>query len=149
MSSQRLMRCTSVPAIIAVALGIGLLSATVSEAGIVLPEQFNFDASDLEQSASAGQAGTASPSASDLPTNEDEDPKQSVLLKVVLPSGSSSTSNSPTSTSRVAGSGGMLCVVNNTITVADDSSCGRLSEDHGLSLPDPPGIDLLRPPRHV
>jgi hypothetical protein len=41
----------------------------------------------------------------------------------------------------------MICLLSSAITLADDTSLSRLPEDHGLSLPDPPGTDLLRPPR--
>lgn len=141
---QGLLRPTTVAA---TAIVLGLFAASVAHAGIVAPSQIGFSAEDLEQSLKPGGAGTASSSGRDSqssPTNQQHDPVG--LFRSSLPTSNSSSSSSSSSVG-VGGSGSGVYVSNTTIILQDDPPLGRLSEDRGLSLPDPPGTDLFRPPR--
>ena len=126
--------------------------ARTAHAGIQLPQQVGFDAKDLEQSLD-DEAGAGSSSSSQRnsdswpPTNNDDQPNPLGLLNSPLPTSNSSSSSSSSSAGGATGSGVVLCLFNGTIALTDDACLGRLAEDHGLSLPDPPGTDLLRPPR--
>lgn len=134
-----------------VALSFALLAGDTAQAGIVLPQEVGFDAADLDQSFSATQSGGASSSSSSQrPIGEDTpSPPGHEDLHTALPASPSSSSSS-TSTSG-AGSSPTLVVftLSRTVLVPDDACLGRLAEECGLSLPMPPGTDLLRPPRSV
>ena len=127
--------------------------APVSNAGILLPQEVGFDANDLERALSEdGTAGAATSSRgresqSWPPRENDKEQNPLGLLNSPLPMGNSSPSSSSSSAGGAVGSGIVLCLFNSTIAIADDAPLGRLAEDHGLSLPDPPGTNLLRPPR--
>lgn len=152
MCEYRLLRCTSMSAI-AVAIVALLSIVTTCDAGIVLPQQIGFEEKDLENAlddAKTGRASSTSSNSQEWPTKDrGNNQNPSELLKSPIPLGNSSSSSSSSSVGGAAGSGVVLCLFSNTITIADDSSLGRLPEDHGLSLPDPPGTDLLRPPRYT
>jgi hypothetical protein len=141
----------STAALTAFALVVPLLSGSACHAGILLPQPVDFDVNDLERqfngddgSAGAVPANSHSPT---LPNKENgEKPER---LKATLPTGNSSSSSSSSTSSAggAPGSGIVLCLFNSTIAIADGAPLGRLAEDRGLTLPDPPGTDLLRPPR--
>ena len=132
-----------------------VLLATVREckAGIVSPAPISFDAKDLERELSASNAhcGSSAPrNSQQAPLRDDgQDPNQPDHLKPGIPLNQNSSSSSSSSAGGPAGSVAALGVLSGTIAIADDSLLGRLAEDHGLSLPDPPGTDLLRPPRNA
>jgi hypothetical protein len=156
LSVCRARRRQLLPAIISFAALVVLSShARDAQAGILLPEQIDFTADDLEQSMSARAtegAGSSSSRHRDSqplsPMNDSEHQEQLGLEHANLPSGTSSggssSSSSPAGGSMSAGAIGWSAT---TIAIQDDSPIGRLAEDYGLSLPDPPGTDLLRPPR--
>lgn len=134
---------------------LGTVCASTTFAGILLPDQISFEADDIEQyladnnsqgstSSSSSPARHRSPAWPDENSNEPSSPLE---LANSLPTGTSSGTTSSPSPSGAVGSGAVLCVLNSTINLQDDSPFGTLAEDHGLSLPDPPGTDLLRPPR--
>ena len=135
---------------VTVAMFIAVFSATAARGGILLPEQVGFSAADidrsLESSSTAGSTSTGEHSSQNLPaTDRDEKSNPLGLLKSTLPTSNSSSSSS--SSAGGIGSGSVVCLLNATIALQDDASLGQLAEDHGLSLPEPPGTDLLRPPR--
>jgi hypothetical protein len=130
--------------------------ASTASAGILLPQQVTFDEKDLAQDLAAGlaprssSAGTSAPARRHSPVWPEEnsnEPNSPLELASSLPTGTSSSTTSSPSPGGAVGSGVVLCVLNNTLTLQDDSPLGTLAEDHGFSLPDPPGTDLLRPPR--
>jgi hypothetical protein len=143
------LRVATVPVIAGAALMLLLLGTSASHAGILTPQQIGFDAEDLERSLSGEQSGSSSVpyNAPTGPAGKDQDqrPSPMELLKDSLPGGQSSSSSS--SSTGGAGGTGSVFALSNTIILVDDSFLRRLPEDHGLSLPDPPGTDLLRPPR--
>ena len=128
--------------------------ASQSVAGILVPQQVSFDASDLERALAQGPSNSSAGSSSvpsrrpshEWPADENQRPTSPLELANSLPTsgGSSSTSTSP---SGAVGSGVVVCVLNGTLALRDDSPLGKLAEDHGFSLPDPPGTELLRPPQ--
>jgi hypothetical protein len=138
-----------------------LLSSSAKHcwAGILVPPQVSFDANDLEraieqgaseQGASRSSDGTSSSSrrvSHDWPADESDQPTSPLELANSLPTGTTSSSTTSSSPGGAIGSGAVQCVLNSTLTLQDDSPLGTLAEDHGFSLPDPPGTDLLRPPR--
>jgi hypothetical protein len=132
-----------------------LVGANSCHAGILLPDEVGFDADDLERALKAlDQGGTSSSSGQNSPQSwPPEDDNQSRdpigLLKSSLPMGGGSSSTSTSLSGGAIGSGVVLCLLNGTITHRDDTQLGRLPEDHGLSLPAPPGTYLLRPPRNA
>ena len=133
--------------------------ATECHAGILLPQQVSFGESDLEKAVSSTdsnrgqQAAGASSSSSnrhrspDWPASDSDQPSSPLELAKSLPTGGSTSSTSTSSTGGAIGSGVVFCVLNGTIALQDESPLGQLSEDHGFSLPAPPGTDLLRPPQ--
>lgn len=143
------------PAIVVFAVAaVWLGCAENAGAGIIAPQQMDFNADDLAQSlqdgAGAGASSTSSspnrPNSQRLPlvyNDEQIDPLS--WLDSHLPSGG--TTSSSTSTSAGGAVSTFVCALGSTIALGDDSPLGQLAEDHGLSLPDPPGTDLLRPPR--
>jgi hypothetical protein len=143
------------PAVVALAASaVWLGCAGNAGAGIIAPQQIDFNADDLAQSATDGSGAGASTSYSStnggnpqrLPwqdNGEQLDPLS--LLDSHLPAGSTSSSSSTSSVSGVVVS--VVCSLNSTITLRDDSPLGRLAEERDFFLPDPPGTDLLRPPR--
>jgi len=145
-----------------------LAAASTCDAGILLPEQVTFNEQDLAASlATHGAASASSPdtrhptpdtSSSATPIrriqrdwwneNERDENRPFELANYHnSPTGSSSSSTSTSSVGGAPGSGGVVCLLSGTLNLRDDSPLGTLAEDHGLSLPDPPGIDLLRPPQ--
>lgn len=151
MCARRSMRCTSLLALAVAALAVLLTDASFARAGILAPQQVNFGLSDLDRAlADRGAAGSSSSSADSRETPfpfGDRDSHDSDLPKLGMPVGHSTSTSTSSSTGVGAGSGIVLCLFSSTITITDDATLGRLPEDHGLSLPDPPGTDLLRPPR--
>ena len=138
------------PAVIAVAVAV-LSSYGTAYAGIIVPQPISFDAQDLERSLSSG-TGAGVPSTSShaplCPASPGHQPSDPLgLLKSTLPAENSSSSSSSTATGSSVGAGVAVCCCQAFVVVADDPSLGQLPEDHGLSLPDPPGTSLLRPPR--
>jgi len=131
------------------------------QAGILMPEQVTFDENDLAASLatrdSASSTASTSTSSASAPVRRiqrdwwsEEDRGGNVpfeLSKSKLPTG---TTSSSTSSSPVAGatSSTVVCLLSAPLNLQDDAPLGQLAEDHGLSLPDPPGTDLLRPPRY-
>jgi hypothetical protein len=153
------MRSIPLPLLTLAALCL-LVSACATDcyAGILVPQQVSFDANDLEQALDAGASTAATTSAGatsssrrashDWPADNSDQPTNPLELANSLPTGtSSSTTTSSSSAGGAIGSGLVSCVLNGTLTLRDDSPLGQLAEDHGFSLPDPPGTDLLRPPR--
>jgi hypothetical protein len=136
-----------------------MFSAASCHAGILMPAQVTFDADDLEKaidSASTAGASSASQSAQTGPrriardwwSDEHRDQNSPLeLAKSNLPTGSTSSSTSSSPAGGAPGSGGVVCMLSASLDLRDDSPLGQLAEDHGFSLPDPPGTDLLRPPR--
>jgi hypothetical protein len=150
------MRRVIVPVLALAAICVLLsVRATPCHAGILLPQQVSFGESDLVESldsASRSHSGTSSvPSrhrSHEWPAQDGNEPSTPLELASSLPTGntgSSSTSNS--STGGAIGSGVVFCVLNGTLSLRDDSPLGHLAEDHGFSLPEAPGTDLLRPPQ--
>jgi hypothetical protein len=141
----------------AATLAVLLGSASITQAAILLPDQIGFNTSDLEQSLndenSSSGAGSPSNQSPSSPSNDESEQQELLgLLYANLPSGGTSSGGSSTTSSSSGGSLGAGAVgwsLNSTIAMRDDSPLGRLAEDHGLRLPDPPGTDLLRPPRGV
>jgi len=152
MNACRLSRCSPMPAIAAAAMVMLLIGVNTSTAGIVAPPQIGFEAKDLERSLGDSQSGSSSAprDSRQFPNDSEQDHQQGPLglLKGTLPaSQSSSSSSSSSSTSGPSGSGAALAFVSGAVAVTDDLSLGRLAEELGLFLPDPPGAKLLRPPR--
>jgi hypothetical protein len=154
------MRRVVVPVLALAAVCVLLsLHATPCRAGILLPQQVSFGECDLEKAVNSaaathgGLASGASTSSSnrhrspDWPASDGDQPSSPLELAKSLPTGSSTSSTSTSSTGGAIGSGVVFCVLNGTLTLHDDSPLGLLAEDHGFSLPEPPGTDLLRPPR--
>jgi hypothetical protein len=152
MDNRKTIRLGFSPTLMVVlSLALIVLGATVSQAGIQLPQQINFNAEDLEESLRAHASGlTSSSSTSRRASKEDDEAADpSRLLKTAAPSGSNST-GSTSSTSSGSGASSLLvvlCAFTSTTVLADDATLSELPRDHGFSLPDPPGTDLLRPPR--
>jgi hypothetical protein len=162
------MRRELIPQLLAVGcIALAMLAAaSTCEAGILLPEQVTFNENDLERALENGgrnlAAGLAprdtSCSSSSTPIrrinrdwwneNERDENRPFELANYHnSPTGSSSSSTSTSSGGGAPGSGAVVCLLSGTLNLRDDSPLGHLAEDHGLSLPDPPGTDLLRPPR--
>lgn len=130
--------------------------ASTCRAGILLPEQVTFGVSDLEKALDSGMTGATSNSSDssssprhrhDWPSNDPNQPTNPLeLVRSSLPTGSSSSGTSTSSTGAI-GSGVVLCALNSTLNLRDDSPRGSLAEELGLLLPEAPGTDLLRPPR--
>ena len=136
-----------------IAVAALLAGTSTCRAGILTQDGLRFDAADLDRALSdnaAGAATSTSPSRSPQqqwpPSDNDRGNDPLGFLKSSLPTGSSS-STSTSSSGGAVGSGVVLCLFNSTITFADESPLGRLVEERGLTLPAPPGTDLLRPPR--
>ena len=152
MNAYRQLRYWSVPALVAAAFVVFTAGASTCSAGILLPEQVSFDANDLDESLSGRHedGGMSSPRDPQKWPLEDSDqqPTPKGYLTASLPTGNSSSgSSSSTSSSSVPGTSVTVGLLSATIAVADDLALSQLAEDHGLSLPDPPGTDLLRPPQ--
>lgn len=136
---------------------LGSVCASKTFAGILLPQQVTFDEEDLAQDLAAGLAPRSSSASTSTstrrhipatPVEDSNEPDNPLELANSLPTGTSSTTSSP-SPGGAVGSGVVLCVLNSTLVLHDDSPLGTLAEDHGFSLPDPPGTDLLRPPQYL
>ncbi len=149
--------------LVSVAVVSAMLSIAVSRchAGILRPAQVTYGVTDLEKALDGGNALAASlatrssdssssssrRTTHDWPSNDPNQPTNPLeLVKSSMPTGSSS-GTSTSSTGGAIGSGVVICALNGTLTLRDDSPLGSLAEDHALSLPDPPGNQLLRPPR--
>lgn len=139
-----------------------LCAASKCQAGILMPEQVTFDEQDLDNDLAAGlsqrssssAAATSSSSTSVRRIQRDwwnqEHRDENIpfeLTKSKLPTGTTSSSTSSSSSVAGATSSTVVCLLSAPLNLRDDSPLGQLAEDHGLSLPDPPGSDLLRPPR--
>lgn len=121
------------------------------QAGIVGPAPISFGVEDLERelaSKSSHGSATIPDRAHQLPMENEGDPTQgpSARLKPAAPVGSTSSSGSSSNVNS-SGAGNALCVSEKNLADSDDSPSGRLTDPYGLFLPDPPGTDLLRPPR--
>jgi hypothetical protein len=147
----KLIRRIQLPLLAIFAMGLGLSLASAGEAAIVGPAPVSFDQKDLDKSLNDSKAGCGS-SAPDhfrhVPSDErDRNSDGLDRVKAALPVGQGSSSSSSSSAGGGATSGAMPCVFNSTVATSDDSPLGHLADDHGFTLPDPPGTDLLRPPQ--
>lgn len=146
------------PLVFATGCMLAMLSAaSTCQAGILMPEQVTFDEQDLAASLATRDSAQSSSAASaatpvrrierDWWSDEERDENQPFeLAKSNLPTGSTSSSTSPSPVGGATGSN-VVCLLSTSLILPDDSPLGQLAEDHGLSLPDPPGTDLLRPPQ--
>lgn len=150
MVGRRSIRSVYCPAVIALAVVV-LSTAGTASAGIIVPQPIAFDAQDLERSMSRDTAAKVPAASTNAPLsparNGNQQPDPLALLKTTWPGDSSSSSNSSSTGGNGVGTGVTMCWCQVHVVLADDASLGQLPEDHGLSLPDPPGTDLLRPPR--
>jgi hypothetical protein len=147
MSAPSTLRPSSLAAITIAAMVVVFAGANTSKAGILVPEQISFGDKDLERELQNNEASsTSAPHTLPSPTEQDRHRNPFAHLNDSLPNSQSSGSSSSTG-GGVTGGGVALALLSGTIAPADDPSIGRLPEDHGLSLPNPPGTDLLRPPR--
>ena len=148
MYSRPLSRIALLQAIFVVA--IFLFANRPCAGSIVVPDSIVLDTTDLESLFSSNTSSSSAPENSSDPEPENNLQKSDPwdFLKA-LGSGGSTTSSSPTSSGGASGASWGLCVLADTEICGDDSNCGRLAEDRSLFLPDPPGTDLLRPPRTV
>jgi hypothetical protein len=138
------------------ALTVSVSQSRVAQAAIQLPDQISFSADELERTFlenAAGGAGSSSSRHSDSPQGPTENTNPSTerfgLLQGQVPSGGASSNGSTSSTSSggSTSAGAIGNPLTRTIAVRDDEPLGLLTEEQGLWLPDPPGTDLLRPPR--
>jgi hypothetical protein len=138
-------------AALCVQLSVG---ASNSLAGILMPEQVSFGASDLDRALEQGTPSSSTRQSSsrrsshEWPSDQGDRPSGPLELANTLPTGNTSSSTSSSSAGGAVGSGVVICLLNGTLMLNDDSPLGSLAEDHGFSLPEPPGTDLLRPPQH-
>jgi hypothetical protein len=147
-------RTQILPTLISVAAIAVSLHGSIAQAAIQLPDQIGFSTTDLERAlsnnASSGAGATSGQSDSRRNRSDDDNQERELLglQDANLPSGGGSSGSSTNSSSSGGSSANAIdLLVNSTIAIRDDSPLGRLAEYHGLSLPDPPGTDLLRPPR--
>jgi hypothetical protein len=133
---------------------LALSFAEKASAGIIAPQQIEFSADDLAKSLADRDSGGTSSSAAGrersqrLPLTGYEQPVDPLSLQEShSPFGSNSSSSSSSSSGANVSTGSLLCVLGRALSLRDDSPLGNLPDDHGLSLPDHPGTDLLRPPR--
>jgi hypothetical protein len=139
---SQLYRSSAVVVAVAVVL---FLSAANARAGILVPRQVGFAAGDIDRSLQSSSTSTGQHSGQNLPASDrDEKSDPLSLLKASLPTSNSSSSSS---SSTAGGVGSGVCLLDGTIVLQDDACFGQLAERRGLDLPDPPGTDLLRPPR--
>ena len=151
---DRCEQCLSSAVVLAAAIAL-LACASGAQAGILLPQPVGFSEGDLEKSLCAKLAGGASSTSSgdrnsQLPSqnSDDNSPNPLGLLKVHLPiGGTSSSSSSSSSSTGGVGASMVVCSLNSTITIMDNTTLSRIADDRGIALPDPPGTNLLRPPR--
>lgn len=139
-----------------VATAVALVSSGYTcHAGIVLPQPVSFDTHDLQSSLSSGTGASATSHSRNTQQQRSANerhqpgpwPGPLVLMNTNLPMGHSSSSSS----SSVAGGGGDLGAATSSFRVTIGPHNGpplrKLAEDEMLSLPDPPGNELLRPPQ--
>ena len=149
MFSRRLFRSALMQAIF---VGAIFLFANRPCAGsIVVPDSIGLDASDLHFLFSSDTSSSSAPENTNDPEPGDKLQKSDPwdFLKALGSGGSSTSSSSSSSTGGTFGASCIIGVLNGTKFSGDDSDCGRIAEDRSLFLPDPPGTDLLRPPRAV
>jgi hypothetical protein len=151
MCLTKLTRWIQPPMLAIFALGVALLLVGKCEAAIVGPTPISFDQKDLDKSLNSGKAGCGSSAPQNYRNHASDESDQNSggldRLKAALPLGQSSSSSSSSTAGGGISAGAMPCVFSSTAAIVDDSPLSRLAEDHGFSLPDPPGTDLLRPPR--
>jgi len=144
----------------ATAFGVCAL-ATSAEASILVGSQLipgdfgaNFDAASFELADDQGAGATAPSTAT--PSNQRSTPPAGIpappdsqasftLLKYNAPNGSSSSSSS-SSTGACAGAPTSIALFT-APSVPHNDLCAWLCGEKQFSLPDSPGLDLLRPPR--
>ena len=143
MSSRPLTRSCLLQAIIAGA--IFLFTDRPCDGSIVVPDAVGLNANYFECLSVNKAISSSAPENSKDPEPENDLQKSDPwdFLKGLGPGGSTSSTSSSGGGSGVSYA---LCILGTQIC-EDDSSCGRLAEDRSLFLPDPPGTDLLRPPR--
>lgn len=146
MYSRLLSRSALLQAIIAGA--IFLFTDRPCDGSIVVPDAHGLNANDFECLSDNHASSSSAPENSDDPEPgknlQKSDPWD--FLKALGSGGSPSSTSSSGGTSGVSYA---LSLSGGTKICGDDSNCARLAEDRSLFLPDPPGTDLLRPPRAV
>ena len=134
-------------AFIAAAVSVLLTTTHECKAAIVSPSPVGFDAKDLgrEFADSYASSSSSTPDNSQQLPAEENDPNRSRsdYLRTSIPLSQNSSSSSSSSAGGLAGSGAVVCMLNCKAVIPEDSLLGRLTEDHGPSLPDPPGTNLL------
>jgi hypothetical protein len=146
MYSRPISRSALLPAIFVGAIFV--FAVRPCAASIVVPDAAGLSSNDFEFLSSNQASSSPAPTSSDDSEPADNFQKSDPwdFLKALGPGGST-TSSSSTSSGGASGASWGLCVLADTEICGDDSNCGRLAEDRSLFLPDPPGTDLLRPPR--
>lgn len=136
--------------LLAVAFAYG--RTTSAEASILVPEE---SAWDLESPSDSGMNAPSTSSSSNgehrgLPPSHAPVPGQSdddyALFKHSSPNGSTSSSSSSSGMNFGAPTS---VAIFTTPLAPQDNLCGWLRGEKQFSLPEPPGLDLLRPPRQA
>jgi hypothetical protein len=139
--------------VVAAALTASFACPEHASAGIIAPQHLNFSSDDLAKALQDMGSGSTSSSAPGrrnsprLPVSEGDQPANPLgLFDSSLPSGGTSTSGSP---SGAGAAGAAVSTLSSCLLLQDDLPLERLAVEQGLCLPDPPGTDVLRPPRRV
>jgi hypothetical protein len=127
---------------IVAALGMTQASASIIQADISAEQIL----ANLDGNLSATSSSSV-PSSQQTPNQPDRDSEDSLtIFNPGAPSSNTSTSTS-TSSSVSSHTAPLISFANGTAMAEDDSITSRLEAQRNISLPTPPGIDLLRPPQ--
>jgi hypothetical protein len=132
----------------ALATALIALAAAPTVRASILTQDFSAGAEELllgdhAASTAAGDATQSSSSSAPQDDSSDHSPQPGFGLDSPLSSGSTS---SPGTSSFSAGAW-MSFIASSAVHLDDDSPTTRLAICQSLSLPTPPGVDLLRPPQ--
>lgn len=157
---QRCLESRKFGAVLWAAAIVICLECTFSHGAIYEPPQVGFSVDDLERELSTDAVVYSRQLSSDsmssrfgsaeFPSDESEMPDNPLeFVKSWLPTGNSSSGTSNSTTGGGVLSNGVMCALNTTTTILENVLVGQLTEHQPVSLPDPPGTNLIRPPRTV
>ena len=127
-------------------LSVVLLPLT-ADASLLIPEETEFELTAI------GEGDGSSTSSADQSNDHPLPPRDAEqlfrielsLVNGILPTGGSTSGGS---SSAGASAGGAACIAAGGTSIPEDANVSWLAGERQLSIPDPPGSGLMRPPQH-
>ncbi len=123
--------------------------ASACQASILLPKAAQMDVEQLLTQVNHSTSQSSSSSGERSAPSPTREPVVSLRVQMLgaISANAESTTGTSTSSTGTFDSGGLSCVLGQTVLIPDDIQGTRLAIQQALCLPDPLGAELFHPPR--